>query len=67
MKRAEFIEQFKRRRERSYKRAVRNGSMRLSEAVMGIAFAEDDARKLWRKLRREQNTTSGHYAIVTAK
>jgi len=49
MTRAEFIQNFRERRDRHYREEVKNKRMRASEAAMGLADAEKDAIRLWRK------------------
>ncbi len=49
MKRPEFIYRFTQMRKRNYQKQVDAGTMRISEAVMGMADAEKDAKAFWRK------------------
>lgn len=58
MKRAEFITGFVAERERSYRANVKLGTMRQSEAAMGMADSEKDAAKLWRKHRADYSRMS---------
>ncbi len=51
MKRPEFIYRFTQMRKRSYQKQVDAGTtMRVSEAVMGMADAEKDAKFYWRNI-----------------
>lgn len=60
MKKAEFIAGFTEQRRTSYKAEVKAGKMRPSEAAMGLASADQEAAKLWRK-------HSGAFRNVSAK
>jgi len=58
MKRAEFIKHFVTLRKRHYHSEVKAGRMRWSEAAMGMADAEADAIRSWRKGRATLSTMS---------
>ena len=49
MKRAEFMDHFVQARKRHYQNEIDAGRMRLSEAMMGMADAQKDAKALWRR------------------
>ena len=54
MTRKQFIQWFCDRREAHYKKQVKAGEMRPSEAAMGMTSAPDEAKKLWRTLDNEE-------------
>jgi hypothetical protein len=53
MTKAIFITALVARRQKHYRSEIEAGRMRPSEAVMGMADAEKDAARLWRKHRKD--------------